>query len=121
MNNKVFANSLKEIKKMRIAVLLIIAVLMSANTSYAGNDKKINAVISKQLQVPAALKNKELNEKVNVQFKITSNGKATVLNVETSNAELKNYICNQFPKMDFNTVAEKQDAVYFIDINFKVL
>lgn len=106
---------------MKKIITLILAVCISITATQAGNDKKINSVISKQLKVPAALKNKKLNEKVNVQFSIAENGKATVLKVETSSPELKSYILNQFPKMDFNTVTEKKAAVYFIDINFKVL
>jgi hypothetical protein len=102
-------------------VALIIIALTSITSLKAGNDKMINSMISKQMKVPASLKSEKLDEKVNVQFKIADNGKATVLNVETGNPELKNYILNQFPKIDFNTVEGKQEGVYFIDINFKVL
>lgn len=107
--------------KTRKIITLIVFVLASITGIQAGNDKKINSVISKELKVPAGLKSTKLDEKVNVQFQILSNGKATVLNVETSNPELKNYILTQFPKIDFNGVEGKQEAVYFIDINFKVL
>ncbi len=71
--------------------------------------------------MPTELKNSKLNERVYVQFKIAENGKATVMHVETVSPELKKYIFNQFAKMNFNTVSENLEAIYFVDINFKVL
>ena len=106
---------------MKTLTTFIVALLLSTTTTFAGNGKSIHSVISSQLKVPQELKSSKLNEKVNVQFKIKKNGEATVLNVETANPQLKNYILKQFPKIDFKAVAEKQDAIYFIDINFKVL
>jgi len=100
---------------------LIVALFISTMATFAGNGSNINSVISKQLKIPKELKSSKLNEKVNVQFKIAEDGKATVMNVETSSPELKNYIMNQFPKMNFDSVSEKPEAVYFVDINFKVL
>lgn len=102
-------------------IILTVALFISITATVAGNGKSIHAVISNQLKVPQELKNTKLNEKVNVQFKIEENGEATVLNVETANPELKSYIMMQFPKIDFKAVAEKKDAIYFVDINFKVL
>lgn len=106
---------------MKNLTTLIVAILISTMAAVAGNGSSINSVISKQLKVPTELKSTKLNEKVNVQFKIAEDGKATVMNVETSNPELKNYIMKQFPKMNFDSVSEKQEAVYFVDINFKVI
>lgn len=106
---------------MKKLILLTVALIIGITAAVAGNGKGINSVISKQLQIPKELKSDKLNEKVNIQFKIASTGEATVMNVETSNPELKNYILNQFKKMDFKTVAENKEVVYFIDINFKVL
>lgn len=106
---------------MKKLIILTTAVFISITATFAGNGKNINSVISKELKIPKELKNNQLNEKVNIQFKITANGIATVLNVETSNPDLKKYIMMQFPKIDFKTVAEKQEAIYFIDVNFKVL
>lgn len=106
---------------MKKIITLIVALVITTTAAIAGNGTNINSVISKQLKVPAELKNNKLNEKVNVQFKISENGKATVMNVETNNPELKKYIFNQFPKMNFNSTKGKPEAVYFVDINFKVL
>ena len=106
---------------MKNLTTLIVAILISTMAAVAGNGTSINSVISKQLKVPSELKSTKLNEKVNVQFKIAEDGKATVMNVETSSPELKNYIMNQFPKMNFGSVSEKHEAIYFVDINFKVL
>ena len=100
---------------------LIVALFISITAAVAGSGNNINSVISKQLKIPKELKNNKLNERVNVQFKIAENGTATLINVETSNPELKKYVMNQFPKMNFNSVTKKQEAVYFVDINFKVL
>ncbi|MFL5763310.1 MAG: hypothetical protein ACJ77K_05155 [Bacteroidia bacterium] len=100
--------------------LLIAAAILSISMQ-AGNDKKIGSVISRELKVPAALKANKLNEKVNVQFRLQSDGKAAVLEVQTNNPELKSYILDQFPKLNFTSVTEKKEAVYFVDINFKVL
>lgn len=101
--------------------MIIVALFISTTAAMAGNGNNINSVISKQLKVPAELKNTKLNEKVNVQFKIAENGTATVMNIETSSPELKKYIYNQFAKMNFDTVSGKPEAIYFVDINFKVL
>ena len=102
-------------------IILTVALFISITATVAGNGKNIHSLISNQLKVPQELKNSKLNEKVNVQFKIKENGEVTVLNVETANPELKRYIMNQFSKIDFKAVAENKDAIYFIDINFKVL
>jgi hypothetical protein len=102
-------------------ITLIIAAVTLCISTYAGNDKKISSVIQRDLKVPAELKTTKLNEKVNVQFRLNSDGKAVVMDVQTANPELKNYIMNQFPKLNFNSVDEKKETVYFIDINFKVL
>ena len=101
-------------------ITLIALVIISITTASAGNGKSISSTISKQLNVPATLKNNKLNEKVNVQFELTSEGKATVVNVKTSNPELKNYIIKQFPKIAFSKESA-EEGMYFIDINFKVL
>lgn len=106
---------------MKNLTTLIVAILISTMAAVAGNGTSINSVIGKQLKVPNELKSSKLNEKVNVQFKIAEDGKAVVMNVETSNPELKNYILKQFPKLNFDSVSEKQGAVYFVDINFKVI
>ncbi len=100
---------------------LIVALFISITAAVAGNGTSISSLIGKQLKVPTELKGTKLNEKVNVQFKISENGTATVLNVETTNPELKKYILSQFPKINFNEFSEKQEAVYFIDINFKII
>lgn len=107
---------------MKKLILLFAIVFAGITAAQAGNgDKKINSLIKKQLKIPASLKNNKLDEKVNVQFKIEEDGKATVIKVETENPELKNYIMKQFPKIDFKTADEKTEGLYFIDINFKVL
>lgn len=106
---------------MKKLIILIVALFISITATIAENGTSINSVISKQLKVPNELKSNKLNEKVNVQFKIAEDGKAVVMNVETNSPELKNYIMKQFPKMNFDSVSEKQGAVYFVDINFKVL
>ena len=56
-----------------------------------------------------------------MQFKVDQAGKATVINVETQNPDLKQYITEQFPKIEFTGVNEKPEEVYIVDINFKVL
>ena len=105
---------------MKKLIMLTAIILAGFTSASAGNGKSISSAISKQLNVPASLKSNKLNEKVNVQFSITSEGNATVVNIETKNIELKNYIISQFPKIVFND-ASKQAGMYFIDINFKVL
>jgi hypothetical protein len=105
---------------MKKIILFVAIVFASITIASAGNGKNISSAISKQLNVPATLKNTKLDEKVNVQFKLTSDGKATVVDVKTSNPDLKNYIITQFPKIDFKQ-ENGQEGMYFIDINFKVL
>jgi len=100
---------------------LIVALFISTLSAVAGNGTGISEAISKQLSIPKELKSNKLNEKVNVQFKIAEDGKATIMNVETSNPELKKYVMKQFPKIDFNSYSAKPEAIYFVDINFKVL
>jgi hypothetical protein len=105
---------------MKKIVLLIIAIFVSYIATYAGNEKSIRSMISQQIKVPAQLKNQKLNEKVNVEFKL-ENGKALVVHVETSNAELKKYIIEQFNSMSFSEIPENKELSYFININFRVL
>jgi hypothetical protein len=106
---------------MKKLMILFVAILISATTAFAGNGTTIHSVISKQLNVPTELKKNKLYEKVNVQFRISENGKASLMNVESANTELKNYIIKQFSKIDFNEVKDNKDKIYFIDINFRVL
>ncbi|CAN5510858.1 hypothetical protein BH10BAC1_BH10BAC1_16160 [soil metagenome] len=106
---------------MKKLITLTIALLLSTLVTIAGNGKSINSVISKELKIPKELKGEKLNAKVNVQFKLTSTGEATVMNVETTSAELKSYILTEFPKLNFKNVTENKEGVYFIDINFKVI
>lgn len=101
-------------------ILTLVALAISIMSATAGNGKSITTEIRKQLNVPAALKSDKLNEKVNVQFSLTPEGKVTVVNVETKNPELKNYIITQFPKIIFNSTPSTA-GMYFVDINFKVL
>jgi flagellar basal body-associated protein FliL len=105
---------------MKKLIALAAVVITSITMASAGNGKSISSAISKQLNIPATLKNNPLNGKVNVQFKLTSEGKATLVDVKTSDPELKNYIITQFPKIDFDK-ASADEGMYFIDINFKVL
>jgi len=106
---------------MKKLIMIIAIVLTGSVIATAGNGNKINSVLSKHLQIPSQLKSEKLNEKVNVQFKIDTKGKATVMNVETKNPDLKHYITEQLPKIDFNDVNDKPEEIYFVDINFKVL
>jgi hypothetical protein len=105
---------------MKRIVLLIVAIFISYVACQAGTGNSIHSMISKQIRIPAQMKNQKLNEKVNVEFKV-ENGKASVVNVKTQNPELKLYIIDQFRAMKFDSTTEKQGVTYFIDINFKVL
>ncbi|MCW3070941.1 MAG: hypothetical protein JWO44_831 [Bacteroidetes bacterium] len=105
---------------MKKIILLIVAIFFSYIATYAGNGNTIHNTITKQMKVPASLKKQKLDEKVNVEFKV-ENGKASVISVQTSNAELKRYIIEQFGAMSFSSTAEKQGTTYFVAINFKVL
>lgn len=105
---------------MKKLIAFVAIVFASITIATAGNGKSISVAIGKQLNIPSTLKSSKLDEKVNVQFKLTSEGKATVVDVKTSNPELKNYIITQFPKIDFDKT-NATEGVYFIDINFKVI
>jgi len=58
---------------------------------------------------------------VNVQFTIAPNGTASVIDVQTANPELKQYVTRQLNGINFSEASDKQSTTYFIDINFKVL
>ena len=106
-------------KKLILTMAIAFAGISMANAG--SGDKTISSLISKHIKVPASLKKAELEESVNVEFTISESGKATVLNVNTDNNELKSYIKDQFPKINFNNAKKKAEALYFIDINFKVM
>ena len=106
---------------MKKIITLSACLLISLSAAFAGNGNTVYSLITKQIKVPAQLKNQKLNEKVNVQFRISENGNVSVVNVNTDNSELKNYVINQFNHIDFSTVKESKEQTYFIDINFKVL
>lgn len=105
---------------MKKIIILIIAIFVSYTASQAGTENTIRSTIKKQISMPAQFKNQKLNEVACVQFKL-ENGKAIVLDVKTSNPELKDHIIKQFKAMSFVNVQEKQGMVYLVDINFKVL
>jgi hypothetical protein len=105
---------------MKKIIILVLAIFVSTVVCQAGTDNSLHSTITKQIRIPAQLKNQKLNEKVNVQFMLI-NGKATVVDVKASNNELKGYILEQFKTMKFDNITEKQGITYFVDINFKVL
>ncbi len=103
----------------KIILLLTALFFLSSPASFAGTGNNLSLSISKQLHLPAHLKTKKLNEKVNVQFKVLPGGNILLLNVNTDHKELKAYIQQQFPKIIMSGL--KPEGTYFIDINFKVL
>jgi outer membrane biosynthesis protein TonB len=102
-------------------LFIISALLLIFSDMIAGNENSIQNLITKEIRVPEQLKNQQLNEKVTVSFKIGENGKISVLDVKTSNAELKKEIIKQFNTIDFSHMPENQNIAYSIDINFKVV
>jgi len=105
---------------MKKIVILVIAIFLSYGVSQAETGSTIRTMIQKQIGVPVQLKNQKLNETVNVEFKLEK-GKATVVDIKTSNQELKNYIMEQFKTIKFDNSSEKEGITYFVDINFRVL
>jgi len=107
---------------MKKIIALTIALAIGFSTfSFAGTGTSVHTLITKQIKVPAQLKNQKLDEKVNVQFTIGKNGEASLIDVKTENPELKKSVIEQFNTIDFNKATDKQPVTYFIDINFKVL
>jgi uncharacterized protein with WD repeat len=106
---------------MKKIVLIAVLALFSNTWIFAGNGTGIHNTISKQLKVPQQLKDKKLNENVNVQFKINNNGTIVLLDVKTKNKELKKYVESEFPKLNLLNEGTKAETIYFIDLNFKVL
>lgn len=107
---------------MKKIILLIIAIFISYIATYAGNENNtIHNQISRQMKIPSSLKEGKLDEKVTVEFRISGEGKAEVIRVNTGNAELKQYITSEFQSIKFNNTDVKSGISYFIDINFKVL
>jgi uncharacterized membrane protein len=104
---------------MKKILLLTAAIFAATIVSRAETGNSVHNIITKQIKIPSELKDSKLNEKVNVQFRL-ENGKAYVIDVTTSNPELKNCIIEQFKAMKFDNINEKA-TTYFVDINFKVL
>ncbi|HEX8514706.1 MAG TPA: hypothetical protein VF868_00810 [Bacteroidia bacterium] len=105
---------------MKKILILIVAIFMSQAASQAGTENPVHNTITRQIKIPAELKSDKLNEKVNVQFRL-ENGKAYVIDITTKNDELRNYIAEEFHKMNFEGITEKEGTIYFVDINFRVL
>lgn len=106
---------------MKKLVLIITTTIMSFNMTFAGNGNLIRKEIIKELKLPANLKSQSFIETVNVQFKIDSNGKVSVLRVDTSNMSLKNYVIDHFNKIDLSKLKDNKESIYNISINFKVI
>jgi hypothetical protein len=107
---------------MKKVVILSAAFLISLSAAFAGNGgTSIHSLIHDQIKVPSELKNQKLNEKVTVQLRISNNGKVSVLDVNTNNPELKNYVTRKLSDIDFSITEDKKETTYFIDINFRVL
>ncbi len=102
-------------------ITLAVAMTIVISATFARNEKNINSAICKVLRVPSSLLESKFYEKVNIKFKITEEGKAMVLNVESASPELKKYIITQFPKINFSGTSKNSNEIYVIDINFKVL
>lgn len=106
---------------MKKLIIIAAALLLSYGAATAGNGAHVQELITKKIKVPTELKSQKLNEKVNVQFSISSNGDLSSVDVNTTNSELKNYVKEQMKAIDFSTVKENKDMTYFINIYFKVL
>jgi len=107
-------------KKILILTIAIITAL-GLTTAFAGNGPSIHSLITKQIKIPAKLKDQKLNEKVNVQFKIGQDGTASVVDVKTTNTELKKDVIRQFKSINFSNVVDKQEVTYSVDLSFRVL
>lgn len=106
---------------MKKIILTVSIALASFSAAFAGNDILVRDAITKQMQSPYNLKSHFFNEAVNVQFKIDSNGKASIINLNTADPELKKYIAKHFNKIDFSALIENTETIYNICINFKVI
>ncbi|MDQ3047595.1 MAG: hypothetical protein M3R27_08620 [Bacteroidota bacterium] len=104
---------------MKKIIVLLTALFFLNSGAFAETGNNLSNSISKQLHLPAYLKTKKLNEKVNVQFKVLPGGNILLVNVNTDHPELKAYIMKQFPKIVMTDL--KPEGTYFIDINFRVL
>ena len=108
---------------MKKIIILIAVVLINTTGLFAGNDNNDNSIqntISAQLKVPADILSQNY-EKVNIEFSVKSNGKASIKNIETQNSELKKLIIEQFPKIDFSKIADLSAGSYKIDVYFQTL
>lgn len=100
--------------------MTVFAITVSASMQ-ANNNSDINKLVNKNLKVPAQLKNQKLNEKVNVQFKMSKNGEVTLVDVKSNNEELRKYVEKNFSKIDWSTTEIHPETVYSLNINFRVL
>jgi hypothetical protein len=101
-------------------LMTVFAITVSASMQ-ANNNSDINKLVNKNLKVPAQLKNQKLNEKVNVQFKMSKNGEVTLVDVKSNNEELRKYVEKNFSKIDWSTTEIHPETVYSLNINFRVL
>jgi len=108
-------------KTMKKYLLILAIVWGTASASFAANNNDISKLITKNLKVPAQLKNQKLNEKVNVQFKVNKDGAITLVGVSCNNEELKKYVEKNFSKIDGSNTDLKPEIIYSLNINFRVL
>lgn len=106
---------------MKKLIIIAAALLLSYGAATAGNGAHVQELITKKIKMPSELKSQKLNEKVNVQFSISSNGNVSSVDVNTTNPELKNYVKEQIKAIDFSTVKESKEMTYFVNISFRVL
>jgi hypothetical protein len=106
---------------MKRIVLLIVLIVFTSIATQAGTGNSIHSQITRQIKMPAELKNEKLNETVKVEFTILENGTVNVLKVQTNKPELKEYITSRFSSLELKNVQEKTNEIYLIDINFRVL
>lgn len=102
-------------------IIITTFMLAISTLMFATENGDIQKIVSNNFKVPAKLKNEKLNEKVNVQFKFNNNGELTLINVNSNNEELKNYVEKQFKAINLKGTNLNPDTIYSMNINFRVL
>ena len=109
-------------------VILIVAFVsiffnIYGNTPANHNDDNctLKHKLEKQLKLPDYLKKKSNSGTVKIEFIINNEDVIEIKNISGKNNEIKEYIKNQFKKLDSDICLLEKNTTYYIDINFKIM
>lgn len=102
-----------------LVITMITPALASGNESEGASG--LSKTISRQLSFPEAFVRPDFSAEVKVDFRINADGSVEVLNVHTTDLQLKDHVLKQFKAMHVTDAKIDTKQVYRIPVKYRVI